>query len=172
MKKIQNEKNDLTDEVVLLQHRLSIQIRKLEECQHELRDLRSYQIDKSKDSTDDLQSMKSQYDEEITRLTSEKEKLKVEISDYKNINEELQHQHETSLEMYIMKVQELEEVMFVSRRPCCHISCLIFLFDLCDTILVSPGCPSAESILMSKSLDVLIDSSDLGMNEFCFLISV
>ena len=131
MKKIQNEKNDLTDEVVLLQHRLSIQTRKLEECQHELTDLRSYQIDKPKDSTADIQNMKSQYDEEITRLTSEKEKLKVEISDCKNINEELQHQHETSLEMYIMKVQELEEVMSGPTRPSYHLSCLIFLFYCC-----------------------------------------
>lgn len=137
MKKIQNEKNDLTDEVVLLQHRLSIQSRKLEECQHELTDLRSYQIDKHKDSSDDLQSIKSQYDEEITRLTSEKKKLKAEISDCRNMNEELQHQHETSLEMYIMKVQELEEVMYVSRRPSSHISCLIFLFYICDWLSFS-----------------------------------
>jgi hypothetical protein len=32
---------------------------------------------------------------------------------------------------------------------------------------VSPSCPSAESILMSQSLDDLVDGNDLGLNEFC-----
>jgi len=38
---------------------------------------------------------------------------------------------------------------------------------ICDAILVSPSCPSAESILMSQSLDALVDGNDLGVNEFC-----
>jgi hypothetical protein len=38
---------------------------------------------------------------------------------------------------------------------------------ICDAILVAPSCPSAESILMSQSLDDLVDGNDLGLNEFC-----
>ena len=107
LKKIQNEKNDLTDEVVLLQHRLSIQTRKVDECMHELTSLRSHQTDAPKENHEPNDAV------EIKRLMSEKDKLAGELSDLKNINEELQHQHETSLEMYIMKVQELEEVRFL-----------------------------------------------------------
>ena len=33
---------------------------------------------------------------------------------------------------------------------------------ICDAILVSPSCPSAESILMSQSIDDLVDGNDLG----------
>jgi hypothetical protein len=32
---------------------------------------------------------------------------------------------------------------------------------------VSICCPSAESILMSQSLDDLVDGNDLGLNELC-----
>ena len=38
---------------------------------------------------------------------------------------------------------------------------------MCDSILVSPSCPSAESILMTQSLDDLVDGNDLWLNEFC-----
>jgi hypothetical protein len=38
---------------------------------------------------------------------------------------------------------------------------------ICDAILVSLSCPSAESILMSQSLDDLVDGNDLGLNELC-----
>ena len=38
---------------------------------------------------------------------------------------------------------------------------------ICDAILVSPSCPSAESILMSQSFDALVDGDDLGVNELC-----
>ena len=38
---------------------------------------------------------------------------------------------------------------------------------ICDAILFSPSCPSAKSILMSQSLDALVDGNDLGVNEFC-----
>jgi hypothetical protein len=32
---------------------------------------------------------------------------------------------------------------------------------MCDSILVSPSCPSAESILMTQSLDDLVDGNGL-----------
>ena len=38
---------------------------------------------------------------------------------------------------------------------------------ICDAILVSPSCPSAESILMSQSFDALVDGDDLEVNELC-----
>lgn len=120
LKKIQMEKNDLVDEVVLLQHRLSIQNRKVEECMYELNELRSRQTeDRQNNITDQqegneqlkkMEAEREKFAAEKEKMEAEKEKLEADLSDLKNINEEMQHQNETSLEMYIMKIQELEEV--------------------------------------------------------------
>lgn len=119
LKKIQMEKNDLVDEVVLLQHRLSIQNRKVEECMYELNELRSRQTeDRQNNITDQqegneqlkkMEAEREKFAAEKEKMEAEKEKLEADLSDLKNINEEMQHQNETSLEMYIMKIQELEE---------------------------------------------------------------
>ncbi|CAC5384450.1 CENPE [Mytilus coruscus] len=66
---------------------------------HEL-DFVKEELEKEKDESDNANL--------VDELRIDLKKIQVEKNDL-NINEEMQHQNETSLEMYIMKIQELEE---------------------------------------------------------------